>query len=391
MTQTAPSPASGGKAASPRGGALDALRLLAAVFVLVFHYADEAPVALSQVHAFLGRGYLATDFFLLLSGFVLVKAYGASIISGRVGYGEFMTKRLARVYPAHVITLLGLVVAVLVAGAIGHTLDNPQHFQWSDIPGNLLLLQSVGWGGDTWNIPSWTISGLMACYIFFPALWRAIRRIDSPVVALVLAGTILLGANALSLLLLGQEQFNLPFNHGLFRTIPLFVAGVALARFVETARLTPSAGAIIGLAGCAAFGIVGYFNGPDMWSVMATMAVIVGCGSGTGERKWFGAEWGARISFTLFLIHTITGAVWFEVVRPALNRLHPDVGMQWLIWMGSITFAVTAAAAFHELVDEPIQTRLNRWIKARFSQPAGAPAAVEATTVGRPAPGLTTS
>jgi len=385
MTQTEQPAASGGRAASPRGGALDALRLLAAFFVLVFHYADEAPVALSQMHAFLGRGYLATDFFLLLSGFVLVKAYGAAIVSGRIGYGEFMTKRLARVYPAHVITLFGLVVAVLVAGAIGHTLDNPQHFRWSDIPGNLLLLQSVGWGGDTWNIPSWTISGLMACYVFFPALWRSVRRIESPIVALVLAATILLAANALSLLLLGQEQFNLPFNHGLLRTIPLFVAGVALARFVETARLTPSAGVIVGLAGCAAFGLVGYFNGPDMWSVMATMAVIVGCGSGTGERKWPGAEWGAKISFTLFLIHTITGAVWFDLVRPALERLHPDNRMQWLIWTGSVAFAMAAAAAFHELVDEPIQRRLNRWIKARFSGQAGTSTEPEAGR--RPVPG----
>lgn len=369
---------------SVRGGAVDALRLLAAFFVLVFHYGDEAPVPLREFHRFLERGYLATDFFLLLSGFVLVKAYGASLTSGRVGYGEFMTKRLARVYPAHVITLLGLVLAVLVAGAVGHTLSHPEHFRWSDIPGNLLLLQSVGWGGDTWNIPSWTISGLMACYIFFPLLWRRVRRIDSPVVALVLACTVLLGANLLSVLLLGQEQFNLPFNHGLFRTIPLFVAGVALARFVETAKLTGRAGLAIGLGGCAAFALIGYFNGPDMWSVLATMAVIVGCGSATGGRRWFGAEWGAKISFTLFLIHTITGAVWFDVARPLLQRLNPGPAGEWLIWLGAVGFAVVAAAAFHELVDEPIQKRLGRWIKRRFSP---VPAQADpADAADRPAP-----
>lgn len=376
-------------APSPRGGALDALRLLAAFFVLIFHYGDEAPTPLSHIHGFMGRGHLATDFFLLLSGFVLVKAYGASILSGRVGYGEFMTKRLARVYPAHLITLFGLVIAVLVAKAVGHTLSHPEHFRWSDIPGNLMLLQSVGWGGDTWNIPSWTISGLMACYLFFPSLWRAIRRIESPISLLVLAGTILLLANALSLTLLGQEQFNLPFNYGLFRTIPLFVSGVVLARFVETAKLTPATAGVTGMAGCIIFGLVACFNGPDMWSVLATMAVIVGCGSGTGGRKWAGAEWGAKISFTLFLIHTLTGAVWFDEVRPLLNRLHPNAVMVWVIWFGAVAFAVAAAAAFHHLIDEPIQKRLNRWIKSRFARPATAPVvetpAPEAVTAGQPA------
>jgi peptidoglycan/LPS O-acetylase OafA/YrhL len=381
MTDAAESQSGTSKAVSPRGGALDALRLLAAFFVLIFHYADEAPTPLSDLHAFMGRGYLATDFFLLLSGFVLVKAYGRSIVSGKVGYGEFMTKRLARVYPAHLITLFGLVLAVLLAGAIGHTLDHPEHFRWSDIPGNLLLLQSFGWGGDTWNIPSWTISGLMACYIFFPMLWRAVRRIESAAFALVLAVTVLLLANALSLLLLKEEQFNLPFNYGLGRTIPLFISGVVLARFVEIAKLGPAKGAIIGLAGCAAFGLIAWFNGPDMWSVLATMAVMVGCGSGTGQRKWIGAEWGAKISFTLFLIHTITGAIWFDAVRPLLNKLQPNVTWQWVIWFGAIAFAVTAAAVFHEMIDEPIQKRLNRWIKAKFAKKptaVAAPAPVEA-------------
>lgn len=369
MTEAAGSTGAGSaKAPSPRGGALDALRLLAAFFVLIFHYGDEAPTRLQDIHAFLSRGYLATDFFLLLSGFVLVKAYGRSVISGRVGYGEFMTKRLTRVYPAHVITLFGLVIAVLAAHALGKSIGHPEHFRWSDIPGNLLLLQSVGWGGDTWNIPSWTISALMACYLFFPALWRQVHRLTNPWVCLALSVAVLVVANVLSLLILKQEQFNLPFNYGLGRAIPLFIAGVFLARYVEIARLGSKLGGVIGAAGAIGFVIIGWFNGPDLLSVLATMAVIIGCGSGSGERKWWGAEWGAKISFTLFLIHTIVGAVWFDGVRPYLDRFHPDVAMQWVIWFGAVGFAVLAAAIFHEFIDEPIQKRLNAWIKRKFAK-----------------------
>jgi peptidoglycan/LPS O-acetylase OafA/YrhL len=170
-------------------------------------------------------------------------------------------------------------------------------------------------------------------------------------------------------MILGEEQFNLPFNYGLGRAIPLFIAGVALARFVEVARLGPRLGGYIGLGGAAAFVMIGLLNGPDMLSVLATMAVIVGCGSGDGSRKWWGAEWGAKISFTLFLIHTMTGAVWFDAIRPLFASLNPGMGVQWLIWFGAVGFAVAAAAVFHEVIDEPIQKRLNAWIKARFAKP----------------------
>ena len=55
-----------------RGGALDALRFVASALVVVFHFGDAAPISLQSMHGFLGRGYLATDFFLMLSGFVLM-------------------------------------------------------------------------------------------------------------------------------------------------------------------------------------------------------------------------------------------------------------------------------------------------------------------------------
>ena len=57
-----------------RGGALDALRFFASLFVVLFHFGDEAPIPLADMHSVWARGYLATDFFLMLSGFVLARA-----------------------------------------------------------------------------------------------------------------------------------------------------------------------------------------------------------------------------------------------------------------------------------------------------------------------------
>jgi len=170
-----------------RGGALDALRFLAAAFIVVFHFGDEAPTPLRALHVFFDRGYLATDFFLLLSGFVLAHAYGPSILSGRLGMAQFVLKRLARNYPAHVITLGGLVLMVLAALALGRPLSHPEQYDWSAIPAHLLLMHGWGLSNGTWNAPTWTVSALAACYVVFPFSWPLFQRIGRPQTCLLTA------------------------------------------------------------------------------------------------------------------------------------------------------------------------------------------------------------
>ena len=43
-----------------RGGALDLLRVLAAVLIVLYHFGQNAPVELEALHPVFGRGYLAT-------------------------------------------------------------------------------------------------------------------------------------------------------------------------------------------------------------------------------------------------------------------------------------------------------------------------------------------
>ena len=219
-------PAGGQGSRQARGGALDALRFFAALFVLVFHYGDEAPVALERLHGVFTRGYLATDFFLLLSGFVLARAYGAPVAEGRITPGGFLVKRIGRIYPAHLITLTCLIVAVIAAEAVGHRLHHHERFVWTALPANLLLIHAWGVGGGTWNVPSWTLSALAACYAAFPWLWRAVKRIEAPAACLVVVIGVLLAGDLIAHSLAGQEAFDLPFRWGVLRAVPLFLAGL---------------------------------------------------------------------------------------------------------------------------------------------------------------------
>jgi len=367
MTQTNTAPAAPAKT---RGGALDALRFIAALFVVVFHFGSSAPIELESMHAFLGRGYLATDFFLILSGFVLAKAYGAAVASRKVSLARFWLKRLARCYPTHIITLAMLVAMVLAAGWLGLAQSSEGRFDLSGLPAQIFLLHAFGLGGGHWNIPSWTISTLLICYAFFPMLWRGMLRINSVWISLGLGLVIIVGSNALSLALLGEQQFSLPFQWCMFRAAPLFLVGLTLARAVQTGRWTSSSARLVGFGGGAVLLVNAWLVGPDLINILAICAIIIGCGASPVTKPIPGAEWGAKVSFCLFMVHTITGAVWFDVVEPLAARLHPAVESvaweAWAMWLGALVFTLIASDLYNRFIDEPIQ----KWIGRKwFARP----------------------
>ena len=352
-----------------RGGALDALRFLASMFVVLFHFGDEAPVPLADLHSVWQRGYLATDFFLMLSGFVLARAYGAGVASGRIAPLQFWLKRFARSYPTHLITLAILVLLVVEASLIGRAPVHAERFPWSGLPAQVLLLHAFGMGGGQWNIPAWTLSALLICYAFFPWLWRAMLRLPNVLAALSLGLVILIGGQALSLTLLHHSLFDLPFQWAMLRAAPLFLIGLTLARAVEAGRWSPRTARLIGLGGAAALLANVAVAGPDMISLLAICVLVLGCGALPTTMPIPGAAWGARVSFSLFMTHTITGAVWFGVIQPVIERLHPGAAtvawQAWALWLAALIAAVVAADLYNRLIDAPLQRAIRRrWFSA---------------------------
>ncbi|MGO4409973.1 MULTISPECIES: acyltransferase family protein [unclassified Brevundimonas] len=383
-TTTTPTPQ---PAAFVRGGVLDALRFLASMFVVLFHFGDEAPVPLASLHSVWARGYLATDFFLVLSGFVLARAYGAGQASGQVSPLRFWLKRFARSYPTHLITLAILALLVLAAALIGKTPVHAERFDWSGIPAQILLLHAFGVGGEQWNIPAWTLSALLICYAFFPWLWRAMRRLPGPMTALTLGLTLLVVGQALSLALLKHSLFDLPFQWAMLRAAPLFVVGLTLARAVEAGRGSPRAARLIALGGAAVLLANVAVAGPDLISLLAICVLVLGCGALPTTlpttRPIPGAAWGARVSFCLFMTHTITGAVWFGGLQPLIERFHPAAAtvawQAWGLWVLALVAALVAADLYNRLIDAPLQ----RAIRRRWFSP---PAVSAPTLSARPAP-----
>jgi peptidoglycan/LPS O-acetylase OafA/YrhL len=74
---------------------------------------------------------------------------------------------------------------------------------------------------------------------------------------------------------------------------------------------------------------------------------------------------GAKLSFSLFITHAITGLVWFGVTDILTARLDLPVAVQWVLWGLSVPAALLFAGLFHVLVDGPLQAWIARRLKAR--------------------------
>lgn len=356
-----------------RGGALDALRFAAAFFMVLYHYAEQAPVSLFQIHPAFERGYLATNFFLMLSGFVLASTYGPRMDEGRVGAIEFLKRRIARVYPAHLVMIAAFLVLFGAVTVLGLPVRNPQWFEWSQLPAQVFLAQAWGLpGASGWNIVTWSLSALVVCYALFPFAWRLLGRVG-PWTGVALAIAFFAGVDALTHALLGYPAYQMPLQFGAIRALPLFMLGVALARAAAVTTL-PRAVVMPVTLGAFATIIALQLQGPrhDYLTVAATGVLMFSAGVWRHDQSRI-AKSLAAISFSLFITNYFLGVVWFGALRVAADKLALPSPAVWAAWALALPAAVLFAYAFDRLVDQPLQTVVKAW-RARRAGAAPAPA-----------------
>ena len=99
---------------------LDGLRGVAALVVVWYHIFEG--FATSPVDQRCYHGYLAVDFFFLLSGFVLSYAYDARMnrtsLAERLSLGGFLRRRMIRLHPMLVLGLIWGAVAFFLQGGV---------------------------------------------------------------------------------------------------------------------------------------------------------------------------------------------------------------------------------------------------------------------------------
>lgn len=355
-----------------RGGWLDALRFIVAGLIILHHFQGAGPVVMAESwHPVFERGgFLLTNFFLIDSGYVLMRVYGASVAAGRMSGGDFFLKRYLRVLPAHLIMGLSLVVLIVGGGALGFAPRAPEWFRWDQLPAQLTLTQAFGVpGGLGWNAPSWSISALIGCYLAFPWLLRGMIRLGPWSVLALGAGGYLL-ANQLCWSLLSYPVYQMPMGYGFIRALPLFALGMALAWFAQKVWISPKLAGWAGIGAALLLAFVQYFDKHALVSLACISVIILAAGATPTPRpsKW--VEKAAQVSFSMFITNEVVRIAWFGVANVAIARFALPVGVQWGLWAGGVVAAFVFAWLFHFTIDNPIQNRIRAWLKGRSRRPA---------------------
>ena len=355
-----------------RGGWLDALRFIVAFLIILHHFQAAGPHALAEtLHPVFERGgFLLTNFFLIDSGYVLMRVYQDALRRGTMSPGDFVLKRVLRVVPAHLMMILSLAGLVILSSAAGVAPRNPEWFDWSQFPAQLLLVQSFGVpGGLGWNAPTWSISALIGCYLAFPWILKGLNRVGAWT-ALGLGVGVYLLVNEATWAALGLPVWQMPMKYGFIRALPLFFLGMCLAQFASRAWIHPRLAGWTMLAATAGFAALQWFDKNALASIACIGLIILAAGAipVTRPSKW--VEKAALVSFSMFISNEVVRIAWFGAVNVAVARLGLSEPVQWALWSAGVLAAVGFAFAFHFLIDWPLQGRIKAWLKTRRAAPA---------------------
>ena len=355
-----------------RGGWLDALRFIVASLIILHHFQAAGPVPLAEVinPIFERGGFLLTNFFLIESGYVLMRVYGPSVGAGKMSAGDFFAKRFLRVYPAHLLMGLVLVVLVVASTAAGIGPRNPEWFRWDQLPAQMTLTQAFGvYGGLGWNAPSWSISALVGCYLAFPWLLKVMRRMGPWA---VLAGVVALYllANQATHALFGYPVYQMPMMYGFWRALPLFILGMGLAVFTEKVWIAPKLAAVVGIVSAVAFFALELHDKHALIALTLISLIILAAGAVPVTRPSKLVEKLSVMSFSMFITNEVTRIAFFGVANVMIAKLALPVAAQWGLWVLGVVMAFVVAFGFHILVDQPIQNRIKTWLKSRRRRPS---------------------
>ncbi len=168
---------------------LTGLRGILALWVAFYHlipqFMHTAPLWVIELA---GLGYLAVDFFFVLSGFVIAMTYQKqlALYPSKQNLCSFYIKRIARIYPLHIAVML-LYLAIPIAYFVtGRELPAGGHYDVTNYFMSLLLINNWGFSQVlSWNVPSWSISAEFASYLAFPIVAIYLHRVRSRLFSLL--------------------------------------------------------------------------------------------------------------------------------------------------------------------------------------------------------------
>lgn len=348
---------------------LTSARGFAAAAVVLYHVDGYSGGVIGRLLPTDVMGRLAVDFFFVLSGFVLAHVYGASWAAGRYDHRGFLVRRIARIWPLHLVCLLGVAAIVGAGSFVG--MAPP----WSPTLASFLehaaLLNAVGLiSENAWNQPSWSVGAEWTAYLCFPVYLAAASALRSPVAKLAAAVILMAALVAAVRAVSGDDLFELT-GAGAIRIVPSFFAGVALRQIMAAgAGRDMSAAVLNGLAigVVAAMTVAALASAPAilLWLGVLALVYLLALKGLAATGGWLRSRplvWGGEVSYAFYLVHAPVLMVTFGLGAKLLG-VGGAAGLIGLGMIGALA-ALAAAAVLHYAVELPAQ----RFIVSRVGRP----------------------
>ena len=249
------------RAGAARYVTLDGMRGIAAIAVALFHF---------DIYL-MPHGYVAVDFFFVLSGFVLYRSYLPRFREG-LPVGRFMLQRLARLYPLFLLGLmLGFAVALQQIAVADHKAPSPSELTAAMLFNGLMLPSPASLPYYPLNVPSWSlffeIVANLALIVLIFRLPRAALAAICVVAAIGMVPIILENGSGNIGALWGE--------HGIafMRTAFSFTLGVIIAMLPDRHGLR--APSWLGLVCILAIGVLLAMPVPRDWFAAYDLAIIL--------------------------------------------------------------------------------------------------------------------
>ena len=345
--------------------AIDALRGLAALAVVLFHYVAFIPLMGisvgpigSVVVALTRYGYLGVPIFFVLSGYVIAMTASRYTFTPSTG-ARFILRRLVRIAPPYWVMVL-LTAATLIAGrTAGYFKNTP--VTSGQVVAHLAYAQNV-LGFRALDVAYWTLCLEVQFYLVFALSAVALHR-SSPRLHLVWFAALSIGSFLINWFDLVPQawfphlwyQFGvgvLVYDVGRVRSArPALFLLLAILVGLGISRSQPADLVVVFVAG-----LLLSRNRPS-GSASASSKVLLGLG---------------QISYSLYLVHGFVGMGLHIVFRSSAISSGPAA---WIAVAVGIAGSLAFATAFHYLCERPVVgwSRLVRAGPARVSAsgPAG--------------------
>jgi peptidoglycan/LPS O-acetylase OafA/YrhL len=390
-------------ASKPRYEILDGLRGVAALMVVIFHcFETYVPVFGTQI---VNHGYLAVDFFFVLSGFVIGYAYDDRW--GKMTTWGFFKRRLTRLHPMVIAgTLIGAALFFFAGAAFPETLKVPAwKFALCLVMGLLILpcpnsLDIRGWGElNSFNGPQWTLTFEYIGNILYAFILRRLPKIALAILCVCCAfftldltmnwdvfGLFPEGTNytVIGGWSLTPDQIYVGFSRLLYP----FLCGLLISRILPGRRTESNpSGSPIHLKGgfwWCSLALIVIFSIPLIGKergvadglyqaicilLVFPLVVLTGAGSVTTHKKSTAiCKWLGNISYPIYITHYP-----LMYMQMGWAAEHPDapVWMHVIVNVGIVFMSVILAWGLLKVYDEPVREWLKEHWFARKSATSG--------------------